>query len=97
MAEVLNWNKLPAALRYLAGPAEVYGGLQYDHAIYDFLQRHMTPEERAELRALSEKYRRDGEAIDRWLDEFPMTAHPEARLVYFTRYLVGTAADMGWL
>jgi hypothetical protein len=97
MAEALNWKKLPPALRYLAGPAEVYGGFQFDDPIYEFLQQRMTPQEQAELRELSRRYGQDGKAIDRWLDEFPMTVHPEARLVYFTRYLVGTAADLGLL
>jgi hypothetical protein len=97
MAEALNWNKLPLALRYLAGPAEVYGGYQFDDPIYEFLQKRMTREEQAELRELSRRMGQDWETIDRWLDEYPMTVHAEARLVYFTGHLVGTAADLGLL
>lgn len=91
----LDWGKLPADLRYLAGPAEVYGALQFDDPIFDFLRNRMTSEERAELTALSERYGRDWEAINRWLDEYPMTEHAEARLVYFTGHLLGTGADLG--
>jgi hypothetical protein len=91
----LDWGKLPQSLRYLAGPAEVYGGYQFDEPIYQFLTERMTEDERVELRALSQRAGQDEEAINRWLDEFSMTEHPEARLVYFTRHLVGTAADMG--
>jgi hypothetical protein len=94
-AEALDWSKLPTPLRYLAGPAEVYGGLQFDDPIYEFLQERMTAAEQAELRAVSQRYGQDWEAINRWLDEFPMTEHPEARLVYFTGHLLGIGADLG--
>jgi hypothetical protein len=97
VAETLDWSKLPPPLRYLAGPAEVYGGLQFDDPIYEFLQERMTAEEQAELRALTQRYGEDWEAINRWLDEYPMTEHPEARLVYFTGHLIGTGADLGLL
>jgi hypothetical protein len=96
-SEVLDWSKLPTSLRYLGGPAEVYGGLQFDDPICQFLKERMTAEERAELQALSRRYGQDREAINRWLDEFPMTAHPEARLVYFTGHLLGMGADLGLL
>jgi hypothetical protein len=95
--ETLDWNKLPSSLRYLAGPAERYGRLQFDDPIYEFLQERMTAEEQAELRALNQRYGRDWEAINRWLDGFSMTEHPEARLVYFTGHLLGTGADLGLL
>jgi hypothetical protein len=95
--ETLDWSKLPPSLSYLAGPAERYGRLQFDDPIYKFLQERMTPDEQTELRALNERYRKDWEAIDRWLDEFRMTKHPEARLVYFTGCLLGTGADLGLL
>jgi hypothetical protein len=95
--EDLDWSKLPPPLRYLSGPAEVYGGLQYDDPIYEFLQKRMTADEQAELRALSQRYGQDWEAINRWLDEFPITEHPEARLVYFTGHLLATGADLGVL
>jgi hypothetical protein len=94
-AETLDWSKLPASLQYLARPAEIYGRLQFDDPIYEFLPERMTTNEQAELRALSQRYGQDWEAIDRWLDEVPMTDHPEARLVYFTGHLLGTGADLG--
>jgi hypothetical protein len=96
-AETLDWNKLPPSLQYLARPAEVYGRLQFEDRIYEFLQERMSANQRDELRALSHRYEQDDEAINRWLDEFPMTEHPEARLVYFTGCLLGTGADLGLL
>lgn len=95
--ENLDWSKLPSSLRYLAGPAEVYGELQFEGRILDFLRERMTSDEQAELRALSHRYEKDAEAINRWLDEFPMTEHREAALVYFTGCLLGTGADLGLL
>lgn len=96
-ANVLDWNKLPTSLQYLARSAEAYGGLQFDDPIYHFLQERITAEERAELQALKRRYEQDWEAINRWLDEFPMTVHAEARLVYFTGHLLATGADLGVL
>ena len=96
-AETLDWSKLPPSLQYLAGPAEVYGRLQFEDRIYEFLQEQMSADQRAELQELSHRYRRDDKAINRWLDEFPMTKHAEARLVYFTGCLLGTGADLGLL
>ena len=93
--EILDWSKLPPHLRYLAGPAEVYGGFQFEMRILEFLRERMTEDEQVELRALGQRYGQDYEAINRWLNEFRMTDHPEARLVYFTGYLLGTGADLG--
>lgn len=93
--EELDWSKLPAPLRYLAGSAEVYGAYQFDDKIQDFLQSRMTAEERDELKLLNERYGRDFDAVNRWLDEYPMTKHPEARLVYFTGHLLGMAHEAG--
>ncbi len=93
----LDWTKLPDSLRYLAGPAEVYGEYQFEGAILDFLHSRMTPEERDELQALARQYERDGEAIERWLEEFPITQHREAALVYFTGNLLAMGADAGLL
>jgi hypothetical protein len=71
--------------------------LQFDEPIYEFLQERMTADEQAELRALNKRRGKDSEAIDRWLDKFPMTVHPEARLVYFTGYLLSTGAELDLL
>lgn len=96
-AETLDWSKLPSSLRYLAGPAEVYGRVQFDDRIHEFLEERMTADERAELRALNHRYEQDWDAINCWLDEFPMIEHPEARLVYFTGHLLATGADLDLL
>jgi len=93
----LDWSKLPASLRYLAGYAEVYGGYQFDDKILDFLECRMTADERAELQELNRRYQQDWAAIDRWLDEYRMTEHPEAARVYFTGYLLGLGVDAGLL
>lgn len=93
----LDWTKLPPDLHYLAGWAEVYGNYRFDGKIVDFLESRMTAEERAELQELNELYNRDGEAIDRWLDTFPITKHPEAALVYFTGHLLGLGKATGLL
>lgn len=93
----LDWSKLPVPLRYLAEPAETYGSLQFDDPIYEFLQDRMTPAEQVQLRELSQRYDQDWDAINSWLDEFPMTEHREAGLVYFTGHLLATGADLGLL
>lgn len=93
----LDWSKLPPELAYLAGPAEKYGAFQFDDPIVEFLQERMTGSERAELSALSPRSRDDFEAINRWLDEFPMTKHREAALVYFTGHLMGWGEELGLL
>jgi len=96
-AEILDWSKLPPSLQYFAGPAEVYGRLQFEDRIYEFLEERMAADEQAGLRALNRRYKQDSEAIDRWLDTFSMTDHPEARLVYFTVSLLITGVDLGLL
>ncbi len=88
----LDWSKLPPALRDLSGSAEVYGAYQFDDRIWDFLE-NMTEDERVELRALDERMSRDWDAIERWLDDYRMTEHREAALVYFTAHLLALAND----
>jgi hypothetical protein len=95
--KTLDWNKLPESLRYLAGWAEVYGAYQFEGKILDFLQSRMTADERTELQGLSERYGQDDDAINRWLDEYAMTEHPEAGLVYFTGHLLALGKDAGLL
>lgn len=96
MAETLDWSKLPPDLEWMAVPAERYGRLQFDDRIYDFL-RSVGPVERSELQALGRRWAESWPAIDAWLDAHRNTAHPEARLVYFTGHLLGTGADAGLL
>ena len=96
MEEPLDWYKLPPGLEWLAAPAERYGRLQFDERIYDFL-RAADSDERAELQAIGRRWAEVWPAIDAWLDTHRITAHPEARLVYFTGVLLGTGADAGLL
>lgn len=84
----LDWSKLPPHLRYLAGPAEVYGDIQFENKIYKFLKERMTPDEKEELRALRQRFEQDHEAIYKWVDELSITAHREAALVYFLGHLL---------
>lgn len=95
--EQLDWNKLPPNLRYLAGSAEVYGDIQFEWAIYKFFREQMTAYEQAELRALKQRYERDGEAINRWVDDLGITKHREAALVYFLGSLLAIGNDEGLL
>jgi hypothetical protein len=96
MAEALDWSKLPPNLAWIAAPAERYGCYQFDDKIWHFLQQ-ATPADLAELRTLQRQWGTDYPAIDAWLDAFNITKHAEARLVYFTQVLLGTADDAGFL
>jgi hypothetical protein len=96
MSESLDWSKLPAGLEWLAELAERYGHLQFDDPIYAFL-RGATPKEREELRKLIERWNAFHPQIEAWLDEYNITKHTEARLVYFTGHMLGTGVDSGLL
>ncbi len=93
----LDWSKLPKELQYLTIPAEKYGHYQFDDRIADFLYNKMTPDEKRELAALSDRFGTEQGLIQEWLDKYNMTVHREAALVYFTMCLVGTGADAGLL
>lgn len=95
--EVLDWSKLPASLSYLIEPAEKYGAIQFEDKIFAFLSERMTPAEKTELQALSKTYVQDEGTVNDWLDEYNMTKHPEARLVYFTGNLLALGNDAGLL
>lgn len=92
-SEELDWAKLPPELNYLSTLAVKYGHYQFDDAIDDYLFNQVTKSDLLELRDLRDQMWRDFDAIETWLDEYNMTKHPEARLVYFTRCLIGTADD----
>jgi hypothetical protein len=96
MPEKLDWSKLPPELGWLAVSAERYGRLQFDDPIYDFL-RGLNSTERDQLRELGQRWGEAFPEIDAWLDQYTITVHPEASLVYFTLYLLGTGADAGLL
>jgi len=93
---VLNWSKLPDSLAYLVGPATKYGKLQFDDPIYNFLQ-NITPDEKVELQELRKRMSEDYDAIERFLNEFPITEHTEAARVYFTGHLIAIGIDIGVL
>lgn len=95
--ESLDWNKLPAELRYLAEPAARYGELQFESRIMDFLKREATDEDRVTLRALRPLVLRDEAAIDAWIDQLGITKHREAALVYFLLHLMALGQDAGLL
>ncbi len=57
----------------------------------------LTQAEKLELQALSKKMERDSDVINKWLDEFNITKHREAALVYFTGVLIGLGVDTGRL
>jgi hypothetical protein len=57
----------------------------------------LTQAEKLELQALSKKMERDSDVINNWLDEFNITKHREAALVYFTEVLIGLGVDTGRL
>src|SRR5262245_29361639 len=98
MADIaLDWNKLPEQLRYVVPAAIKYGALKWDERIFNFLQNEMTPPERLELIELGRKMAIDFAAFEKWLDDFPMTVHPEAALVYFTTYLLAMGRDISVL
>ncbi|HZV07146.1 MAG TPA: hypothetical protein VE999_18840 [Gemmataceae bacterium] len=91
----LDWSKLPEHLRYLAAPAEKYGGLQFDNRILDYLEKRMTEGERGELIELGLNMARDWDDINSWLDKFDFSKHREAELVYFTGHMIGLGNDSG--
>lgn len=62
----------------------------------DFL-REMTDAEKRSLLVDHARFVPQAIAFQSWLDEFNMTEHPEARLVYFAICLFGLAADIGVL
>ncbi len=85
--EPLDWSKLPAKLRYLAGPAERYGIVQFAADREQFLKT-LTPAQETELSELKERILSDWEAKEQFLNEFPMTDHKESRLIYFMEFLI---------
>jgi hypothetical protein len=94
MHQTLDWTKLPTNLSYLAGPAEKYGRYQFEDKIFRFLDR-MSQAEKAELTQLLQQTIKDDREINKWLDQYPMTTHPEARLVYFLEHLLALGNDAG--
>lgn len=93
----LDWSKLPASLAYLQEPAEKYGALEFETRIFDFLDG-ASEEEMNELASLAERIRLGGDidAINRWIDRFPITEHEEGARVYFLLLVLDLAGlDFG--
>lgn len=88
---ILDWTKLPESLRYLAEPAEVYGGIQFEESVARFVQ-NATRTQLATLAEVANRVREDLGRINGWLDAHRMTEHPEAELVYFLLQLLGPLA-----
>jgi hypothetical protein len=96
MAPELEWSKLPKEISYLASPAEKYGVYQFEEKIYTFL-RGMSEDDRRELKALLGRIIKDDTPINAWLDEYEITNHREAALVYFMNHLIALANEGGFL
>jgi hypothetical protein len=79
--EVFDWSKLPEELEYLAEPAAKYGKHQFENQMDHFLE-NATEAEIEEIAVLAERVRFDWDRIQRWLDEYELTKHPEAAAVH---------------
>ncbi|MCO6047840.1 hypothetical protein NG895_28375 [Aeoliella sp. ICT_H6.2] len=90
-----NWDHLPEKLAFLKDPAIKYGKYQFDDERYDFVES-MTAEQREELvavRAALGKEESLYKLLDDWFDEYSITDHEEAALIYFM-FGVLDAADL---
>ena len=76
--------KLPDDLHYLIGPAMKYGRYQFDHHVFDFLDR-ATDGEMAELAAVAERVllRDDYPRVNAFLDENEIAESEAAARLYF--------------
>lgn len=78
---VFDWAKLPAALAWLAVPAEKYGRYQFPGEVEEFFDR-ATPAELDELRAVHRRLATQKRDLDAVL-AMSMTEHVEAAYVWF--------------
>src|SRR5688500_14625581 len=92
MKQQLEWTKLPIKLRYLAAAAEEFGIYQFEDKIFRFLNG-ADARTKKELRLLVERIIPDEPAINTWLDEYNITQHREAQLVYFLMHLLALGND----
>jgi hypothetical protein len=93
----LDWSKLPKQLSYLIQPAEKYGRLQFDDAIYNFLDNEMTDSDKDELQQLQEKIYRDSDVYQDWITQYSIVDHRESSLVYFMMHLMALGSEGGYL
>ncbi len=77
-------NELPGELSYLVEPALEYGRFQFDEHIFNFLDT-ATPEQMEELASVAERVRLNDHypAVNRFLDQYPITDHEQASCLYF--------------
>jgi hypothetical protein len=80
----LDWDNVPSELAYLVDPAGVYGVYCTEKDICDFLES-ANDDDMQTLSDIAKTIRQNGdfERINKWLDVFPMSTHPEACHVYF--------------
>lgn len=87
-----DWTKLPSQLRYLIEPAMTLGKLQFPNKIAAYLDQLDESGEKM-LDDLIVKVNADWDEINRFLDEYRMTKHPEAQRVYFLTVLLADYND----
>lgn len=76
--------ELPDELSYLVEPALEYGRFQFDEHIFSFLDS-ATPEQMDELASIAERVRLNDHypAVNRFLDQYPVTDYEQASCLYF--------------
>jgi hypothetical protein len=96
MNESYDWSKLPKHLHFLCKPAEKYGTIQFDDKILEFFKT-ASQAEFDEINAVADQSQSFSDEIERWLNDYPMTVHPESRVVYFLAHLTMTGYAIGKL
>lgn len=76
--------ELPDELSYLVESALEYGRFQLDEHIFNFLDS-ATPKQMQELASIAERVRLNDHypAVNRFLDQYPITDHEQAACLYF--------------
>lgn len=95
-AVALDWTKLPDGLHFLIDPAVRYRAMRFIEAIEAFMA-NVPQEELDGLRVLQQEIEKNQQMIDRFLDQYDMTVHKEAELVYFLTYFIGMLQCYGKL
>ena len=77
-------SELPDELSYLVEPALEYGRFQFDEHIFNFLDS-ATPAQMEELASVAERVRLSDHypAVNRFLDQYPVTHHEQTSCLYF--------------
>lgn len=87
-----DWTKLPESLHYLIEPAKTLGELQFPNKIAAYLDELDESGEKV-LDDLIVKVNSDWTEVNRFLDDYNMTKHPEAQRVYFLTVLLADYHD----